>query len=201
VAAVVAVTALLGAGAGAAVALIPGRAAPHRTWAQLTHAAGHAAGDGRYGGIPSWLPRARVPVNRVVTASATHRRLAIEGDTVRVLLSRGRVLATVVGPAVPHEGRFPVPSTTPCRFTMTFATPAGQVPLDASAFTITDEFGHLHHPRVTLLGGGTPPSHVTAGHRVLLSVSAVLPVGNGRLSWAPAGRRPLASWDFDVEID
>jgi hypothetical protein len=42
---------------------------------------------------------------------------------------------------------------------------------------------------------------VAAGHPVLLAVSAVLPVGNGRLSWTPAGRRPLVSWDFDVEID
>ena len=29
---------------------------------------------------------------------------------------------------------------------------------------------------------------------------AVLPTGDGALRWAPAGK-PVASWDFNVEID
>ena len=46
-------------------------------------------------------------------------------------------------------------------------------------------------------------SLVLAGISVMalfLTVSAVLPTGNGALHWAPAGR-PLVSWDLDVEID
>jgi hypothetical protein len=32
-------------------------------------------------------------------------------------------------------------------------------------------------------------------------VRSVLPIGGGRLSWAPDGFKPLVSWDFDVELD
>jgi predicted lipoprotein with Yx(FWY)xxD motif len=34
----------------------------------------------------------------------------------------------------------------------------------------------------------------------MLTVYAVLPTGNGRLQWSPAGK-PIVSWDFEVEID
>jgi hypothetical protein len=162
---------------------------------------GASAAAGRNGALPGWLPSAAVPVGRVVTATSAHPWLAIEGDSVRADLARGDALVTVVGPAVPEEGGFPVPATTPCTFTVTFARAAGHVPLRASAFTITDELGHLHHPLVTLQGGGPLPSRVSSGHLVTLSVSDVLPTGNGSLHWAPAGSAPLVSWDFDVEID
>jgi hypothetical protein len=36
---------------------------------------------------------------------------------------------------------------------------------------------------------------------VTLSMKAVLPVGTGRLVWAPSGGEPVVSWDFDVEIN
>ena len=36
---------------------------------------------------------------------------------------------------------------------------------------------------------------------VSLKVYDVLPTGDGGLSWAPSRGRPIASWDFDVEID
>ena len=107
---------------------------------------------------------------------------------------------TAVGPAVPEEGVFPVPATSICTFTVTFARNAGSVPLSAAAFTITDEQGDLHHPVVTLPGGAPLPARAAPGRPVTLAVSAVLPTGNGALHWAPAGR-PLVSWDFDVEID
>jgi len=159
------------------------------------------ASNGGYGKPPSWLPKANVPVGRVVTATAAHPWLAIEGDSVRVVVPGGSALVTTVGPSVPEEGSFPVPATSPCTFTVTFARVAGSIPLVPRAFSITDEQGHVHRPLVTVLGGGAPPRRLVSGRRVTLSVSGVLPTGNGALDWAPTGGRPTVSWDFDVEID
>jgi hypothetical protein len=155
----------------------------------------------KYGGIPSWLPKAKVPVGRIVKASPAHPVLAIQGDTVSVHLARGGVLATAVGPSVPEEGRFPVPATSPCTFIVTFAATSGLIPLSATAFTFIDGFGHVRHPRVTAMGGGAPPRQVLPGRTVSLRVHDVLPTGDGGLAWAPDGGRPIVSWDFDVEID
>ena len=154
-----------------------------------------------YGQIPAWLPRAAVAVGRTVEASAAHPWLAIEGDTVSVHLAHARVMATTVGPAVPEDGAFPVPATSPCAFTVTLTAASGAVPLSPHAFTIRDELGQLHHPRVTDVGGGALPALVARGRTVRLSVTAVLPTGTGRLQWAPAGPTPIVAWDFDVEID
>jgi hypothetical protein len=167
----------------------------------LAGASPAARSTAKYGQIPAWLPQAAVPVGRTVEASAAHPWLAIEGDTVSVHLAHGRVMATTVGPAVPQEGAFPVPATTRCAFTVTLTAASGAVPVSPRAFTILDELGHLHDPRVTAAGGGSPPARVARGRTVTLTVTAVLPTGNGRLRWAPAGATPIVSWDFDVEID
>jgi hypothetical protein len=164
----------------------------------LTRSPGAAAAQ--YGGLPSWLPTATVPVGRVVTATPVKPWLATEGDTVRVVLPGGQLRVTAVGPAVPEEGQFPVPATTPCTFTITLVGGSGTVPLRAAAFTIRDEQGQLHHPRVTGPGGRPAPA-VAPGDTVTLTVKAVLPTGNGQLQWAPQGGKPVVSWDFDVEID
>ncbi|HWX43708.1 MAG TPA: hypothetical protein VNY52_00130 [Solirubrobacteraceae bacterium] len=140
-------------------------------------------------------------MNRVLQASRAHPALTIQGDTVSVALPSGRVLATAVGPEVPEEGRFPVPATSPCTFVVTFAHPAGAIPITASAFTFLDEHGHVRHPRATAMGGGPPPRFLRPGRAVSLKVYDVLPTGNGSLTWAPLGGRPIVSWDFDVEID
>jgi hypothetical protein len=71
----------------------------------------------------------------------------------------------------------------------------------AKAFTFIDERGHVRHPRVTAMGGGAPPRQILPGEPVSLKMYDVLPTGNGGLEWAPDGGRPIASWDFDVEID
>jgi hypothetical protein len=169
--------------------------------AVVTYAVWPGSSGGRYGQIPSWLPKAKVQVGRVVTASAAHPWLAIQGDTVDVDLAGGRVAATAVGPVVPEEGRFPVPKTSPCSFTVTFTAASGVVPLSARSFTFLDELGHLHQPKVTAIGGGALPARVLPGQTISLVVSGVLPTGGGRLRWAPAGTKPVVSWDFDVEID
>ena len=137
----------------------------------------------------------------MAAASAEHPWLAIEGDTVLVHLARGQVLATAVGPAVPSEGQFPLPRTSPCTFTITLTRASGLVPLRASAFSIVDELGRLHHPRVTTQDGGPLPATITPGQTVVVTVRDTLPTGNGQLRWAPGTVKPIVSWDFDVEID
>ncbi len=164
-------------------------------------AATHPVSAAKYGGLPSWLPKAKVPVERVLQASSAHPALAIQGNTVSVHLAHGQVLATAVGPTVPESGRFPVPATSPCTFVVTFAAASGVVPLDQSAFTFLDEQGHVRHPRVTAMRGGALPRQLLPGRPVSLKVYDVLPTGDGGLTWAPDGGRPIASWDFDVEID
>jgi len=167
----------------------------------MGHGKAPAGASAKYGGLPSWLPKATIPVGRIVHASPVHSVLGIEGDTVAVTLGSGTVDATAVGPSVPESGKFPVPATSPCTFIVTFAKTSGVIPLSAGAFAITDEEGRVHHPRVTALHGGAPPRQITAGKPVSLKMYAVLPTGSGSLSWAPGGRRPIVSWDFDVEID
>jgi hypothetical protein len=183
-AAVVSVAVVLGA-----VALLAG------------HGGAKPSSAARYGGLPSWLPKESLPVGRIVQASAAHPVLGIEGDTVAVRSAGASSYATAVGPSVPETGKFPVPRTSPCTFIVTFAGTSGVVPLRPAAFTITDEQGRLHHPKVTALQGGTPPSQITAGKPVSLEIYAVLPTGSGSLNWAPDSQRPIVSWDFDVEID
>ena len=164
------------------------------------HPAAAPAPAQTYGSLPSWLPQPSVPVGRVVTASPAHPRLAIEGDTVRVLLPGVRVMATAVGPQVPEEGRFPVPETTRCTFTITFARASGPLTLRAADFATVDERGHLHRLRLHVRGGGPLPTRVPPGHTVSVVMTGRLPTGNGQLIWAPDGRSTV-SWDFSVEID
>ena len=159
----------------------------------------HVAGRSE---LPSWLPRAAVPATgRVLTATPRRPRLAIEGDTVAMHLPGGRAMVTAVGPAVPEEGQQPIPATSPARFTLTIAAVHGSIPLSPRDFAFLGEHGERNGARVTLRGGGRLPRRVVAGRPVTLTLSAVLPTGNGQLRWTPMGRRPVVSWDFDVEID
>jgi len=160
-----------------------------------------SASAARYGGLPSWLPKSTIPVGRIVTASAARPQLAIEGDTVEVVMPQGRVMATAVGPAVTSQGQSPPPPVTGCTFTVTLTQASGVVSISSGAFTIVDEQSQLHHPRVTTQDGAPPPAQVHPGQTVTLNVSEVLPTGNGQLRWAPQGGAPIVSWDFDVEVD
>ncbi len=192
--------AVLGTIVVAMVVLVVTLVAGHSS-ATAGHSSATAGATARYGGLPSWLPKATIPVGRIVHASPTHSVLGIEGDTIAVTLPSAAVDATAVGPSVPESGRFPVPATSPCTFVVTFARMSGVIPISAADFAITDEEGRLHHPEVTTLNGQAPPAEITPGEPISLKLYAVLPTGSGSLSWAPASRRPIASWDFDVEID
>ena len=153
-------------------------------------------------GLPGWLPSGSVPsADRIMAATPSKPRLAIEGDTVALRLPEGRAQVTAVGPAVPQEGQSPVPATSPAQFTVTVAAAHGSIPLSSHDFSFVGEHGERNGARVTLRGGGRLPRQVVAGRPLTLTLSSVLPVGNGQLQWAPLGGKPVVSWDFDVEID
>lgn len=173
-------------------------------------AASHAsASSQKYGTIPSWLPKAKVPVNRTVQASAAHPALsAIEGATVSVNLGQGRVLATVVGPAVPSSVSSKVENdddagsdTAPCTFTLTFKAASGIVPITPTAFSLLDERGQLHPFRIAAAGGDPVPTRVSPGRTVTLTIKTNLPEGEGALRWAPNGRNVVAGWVYGLELD
>ena len=157
----------------------------------------------QYGGLPSWIPRAKMPVDRIVDASPAHRWLAIEGDTVAVRLASGGALVTAVGPDVPGKdvATDPLKTVVPCTFVVTFARPRGVIALKARDFALLDEQGQLVHPRVLLLNSGRPQALRGGSGPVSLRVVAVLPVGSGTLQWSPLPGKPLVAWDFDVEVD
>ena len=152
-------------------------------------------------GLPSWLPQPGLRGDGTVAASPGHAQLAVQGASVLARLPGARVLATAIGPRVPEEGEFPVPVTSACSFDVTLKATWGQLPLSAAEFTITDEYGRIHRPTVTGLGGGPLPRILQAGRIVHLVIQGTLPTGNGRLRWSPLGGAPLIAWDFDVEID
>jgi FlaG/FlaF family flagellin (archaellin) len=195
----VAAWAIFSGGTAAPAPVHPGMAATSRP---VTSSTGHhTASVAKYGGLPAWLPRSKVAVGRVLHASRAHPALSIQGETVSVDLGHAKVLVTATGPRVPEEGRTPVPQTSPCAFTVTFTHASRAIPISGAAFTFVDELGHVRHPRVTSVGGGAPPRQLAPGQTVSLTVRDVLPTGDGALTWAPGGGRPIASWDFDVEID
>lgn len=181
-----------------AIACLGGAVGVAGCGAQVHH---HHSSAGKYGKLPSWLPKSKVPVGRVVQASAAHPKLGIEGDTMIVHVGSAQVDVTTVGPQVPEEGQFPVPATTPCAFDVTFAKASAAISLRGPDFTVLDELGHLHLMRISRQGGGQPPASVKPGQIVTLVMRAVLPTGSGTLRWSPQSARPVASWDFDVEID
>ncbi len=155
----------------------------------------------KYGGMPKWLPKTEKTEERIVTASEGKPVLAIQGNTVAVDLAHGSVMATAVGPEVPEEGEFPVPATSPASFVVTLAKAHGPVPIEPRDFTVTDEDGHLHHPKVTGLHGGPLPTEVAAGETASLEVRGVFPTGDGTLNWSPGSDKTIVAWDFDIEID
>lgn len=149
--------------------------------------------------LPAFLPRTAAPVDRVVTATASHPQLAVQGVAVRVDLPAGRVLANVTGPQVPPFVSPPPPEVTGI-FELSLSDASGNVPVRVSDFTITDQLGRTFSPTL-VVGEKPPPAMVSPGQVVKLRLTAVLPTGEGSIHWAPTGTRPLVSWDFIVEND
>jgi hypothetical protein len=160
----------------------------------------HRSGRG-YGKLPSWLPSAAPPRQRALHSSVSRPVLTIQGDDLTVSLPGARLLATAVGPAVPEIGHTPVPATSPVTFTVTFTQVTAPVSLRRSAWVLVDDNHQIHHPRVTAIDGGPPPSELHPGQTVSIKLHSVLPTGDGGLEWRPEGERVVAGWDFNVEID
>lgn len=157
---------------------------------------------GRYGGLPAYLSNKQAaPANQVLSATAAHPAIAIQGNSVRLHLLRGSVLATAVGPDVPTRIQGTADQHTPASWDLTFANVAGTVPISSSLFTITDEQGMLLRPRVSVVGGGPVPKNAPAGRPLTLRLTTVVSIGDGKLRYAPEGGPWLAEWDFDVETD
>jgi hypothetical protein len=156
----------------------------------------------KYGSIPTDLRNKQAPPpNQVLSASAAHPALAIQGISVVLHLARGSALATVVGPDVPNRIQGSADLHTPATWDLTFADVHGTVPISPRLFTITDEQGMLLSPRLRVVGGGPLPRTVPAGRPFTVQLSTVVSVGDGKLRYAPSGGAWLAEWDFDVETD
>ncbi len=156
----------------------------------------------KYGSIPTDLRNKQAPPpNQVLSASAAHPAMAIQGNSVVLHLARGSALATAVGPDVPDRIQGSADLHTPATWDLTFADVHGTVPISTHLFTITDEQGMLLFPRVSVVGGGPLPSTVPTGRPFTLQLSTVVSVGDGKLRYAPSGDAWLAEWDFDVETD
>jgi hypothetical protein len=148
---------------------------------------------------PSFLPTTTTPVDRVVTASAGHQQLAVQGIAVEVDTSAGTVLATVTGPHVPPFVA-PPPENVTATFDVALTHVTGTIPIQLADFTITDQLGRTFAPTL-VLGETPPPATVAAGATVDFQVNAVMPTGEGRLYWSAGGGSPLVGWDFIVEND
>lgn len=148
---------------------------------------------------PAFLPKTTEPVDRVVTASATHPQLAVQGIAVKVDLPGGHVLAKVSGPNVPPFVAPPPPAVT-ATFDISLSQASGRIPIRLRDFTITDQLGRTF--RTSLVAGEKPPPAVVSpGRTVAFRVTAVMPTGEGRLHWSPTRGAPVVSWDFIVEND
>jgi hypothetical protein len=147
-----------------------------------------ASDSSRDGGVPGWLRAATPPLARVPMASPRDPALAVEGDTVPAQVGSSVVRATAVGPA---------PNGT---FVVGLVGGKRAVRMAPDAFTVLDELGQLHHPRVTSAGGGAVPRVLRPGQTLRLVVRTRLPIGNGRLQWAPEGGRAIVAWDFELEL-
>jgi hypothetical protein len=162
-----------------------------------TSASRSAAADGTYGALPSWLPTATAPVDRVMTASARDPRLGVEGDSMRAVLAEGTTIVTVVGPSVPPF-RAPPPPVTTATFTVTMSRTTGTVPILPRDFQLVDGSGAIHDP--SAFAGRVPPRVAPRGATVSFTIKERMATGAGSIRWSPDGA-PVAAWDFTVEND
>jgi hypothetical protein len=161
-----------------------------------------SGGGVRYGSIPAYLSNKQAaPANQVLSATAAHPAIAIQGISVVLHLAHGSALATAIGPDVPDRIQGSADLHTPATWDLTFANVHGMVPISPSLFTVTDEQGMLLLPHLSIVGGGSLPKIVPAGRPFTLRLTTVVSVGDGKLRYAPGGGPWLAEWDFDVETD
>jgi hypothetical protein len=156
----------------------------------------------KYGGLPSWLPKAKKQIVGIPSARPGHPVLQVEGEPIALSGPGWSMVANAVGPSEPAtEGKPPLPETSPAKFILSISSVHGEIPFKPSQIEYVDEYGNVRHPRVTMLDGGSAPSELRPGAPLRLEVYGVIPVGNGAIEWKPSSGVPIANWDFVVEVD
>ncbi|MFI9272995.1 hypothetical protein ACIGXM_20040 [Kitasatospora sp. NPDC052896] len=145
------------------------------------------------------VPIPTPPASPIVpTASPGHAQLVAMGDAVQLDLGAQQARITATGPDLalpaPTPGAAPA-SASAGTITVLLHVPAGSTELRADALSITDELGHP----VPFTSDATSAS-ATPGHDATLHLAATFDAGHATLSWSAAGK-PLATWDFEVELD
>jgi hypothetical protein len=164
------------------------------------HDASAAKSDSEYGTLPSFLPKQSFDTDRVLTGTIAHPALTTEGDAVRVGSGTAAVHITVTGPEVPGEGLPFQTGATTCTWTITIQAGTKPVAIDPKDFSSRDHLGAVYTPQV-VPGQTVPPKTLAPHSSVSFELRAVMVVGEGLMRWAPDGRHPVASWDFEVEND
>ncbi|MFJ9694368.1 hypothetical protein [Kitasatospora sp. NPDC101183] len=164
-----------------------------------------ASSDGRRNATDTVKDLGAVPIPTAPTARATpvadeqHLQLVAMGDTVQAKLPEGGALVRAVGPAQdatgPATGGKP-PEHTTGTFTVTFGQATAAVTVAAADFSSRDEQG----TDVPLTATG--PATVTAapGTTATLTLVGTYRPGSAQLTWRHDGK-PVAVWDFTVELD
>lgn len=130
------------------------------------------------GAVPIPTPSPVTPV----TASPGRPALVAMGDPV----AAGPAVVTAHGPDLPTPPQgAPPPDTAPGTITVSASGPAD---LSAGAFVLRDEEGKPVAVTATPAGSGA------------VRLAATMSTGQAVLTWQPNGA-PLASWDFQVELD
>ncbi|MGF1431420.1 hypothetical protein [Kitasatospora sp. LaBMicrA B282] len=145
------------------------------------------------------VPIPSAPASPIVpTAAPGHAQLVAMGDPVQVDLGNQQARITATGPdlanAAPAQGAKPADSS-PGTVTVTLSVPAGSLPLTADTLTADDELGHP-----IPLTADTQAATAAPGHDAVVHLSGTFGVGHATLTWSSAGK-PLATWDFEVELD
>jgi hypothetical protein len=164
------------------------------------HTSTAAKTDSKYGTLPGYLPKPTFEPDGVLTGTIGHPALTTEGDAVRFGSGAAAALVTVTGPEVPGEGLPFQTGATTCTWTVTIRSGSEPVAIDPTDFSSSDHLGAIYAPQF-VAGQPIPPKTVAPHSTVTFELRAVMVVGEGLMRWAPDGRHPVASWDFEVEND
>ncbi len=145
------------------------------------------------------VPIPTAPASPIVpTAAPGKAQLVAMGDAVHLDLGAQQAQITATGPdlavTAPANGGAP-PTASRGTVTVTLRVPAGSVELNAAALGVTDELGHpvpFTSDRAAVTA--------TPGHDAVLHLAATFAAGHSTINWSNAGK-PLATWDFEVELD
>ncbi|MGE7436658.1 hypothetical protein [Kitasatospora sp. NPDC001175] len=145
------------------------------------------------------VPIPSAPASPIVpTASQGHAQLVAMGDAVALDLGTGQGRITATGPDLdlpaPSPGSAP-PERSKGTITVRLHATAGSVDLDPATFALTDELGHA-----VPFTADRPSATANPAQDAVFTLSAVFDAGHSTLSWSSAGK-PLATWDFEVELD